>query len=303
MTSPPLIFDRRLLRRRKARAAPGMARVAFLFEHAAADLAERLSLMQRHFPLGLDLGAHGDALSGHTMRTGKVGRILRAAMTPELAGQADGAAFVCEEEALPIAPQSLDLVVSALSLHLVNDLPGTLMQIRRALRPDGLFLAAMLGGRTLEQLRAAFAQAEIALTGGLSPRVAPFADVRDLGQLLQRAGFALPVADSEMLSVTYAGPLELMADIRAMGASNMLADRRKLMLRRAVLAAAVENYRSDFAAEGGRIAATFEIVTLTGWAPHDSQQKPLRPGSARTSLRAAVSTEQGLEGSRDHGEG
>ena len=282
------IFDRRLLRLRKARAAAGMERAAFLLEHTVNDLADRLTLMQRHFPLGLDLGAHGARLSEQLMRTGKAGRLLRAAIVPELAGKFDGTAFVCDEEALAVAPQSLALVVSALSLQFVNDLPGTLSQIRRALKPDGLFLAALLGGRSLEQLRAAFAQAEIALTGGLSPRVAPFADVRDLGQLMQRAGFALPVVDSEILTVTYGEPRGLMDDLKAMGASNVLSDRRRVPLRRGVLTEAIRVYQRDFGLPNGRVPATFEIITLTGWAPHQSQQKPLRPGSAQSSLARAL---------------
>ncbi len=288
MTGPELIFDRRLLRWRKARAAAAMSGYGFLLEHVVTDLAERLSIMQRQFGLGVDLGAHGAALSQGLMNTGKVTRMLRAASISQLSGAADAASVLCDEEALPFAPQSLDLIVSGLTLQLVNDLPGALLQIRQALKPDGLFLAAMLGGRTLEELRAAFASAEIETAGGLSPRVAPFADVRDLGRLLQRAGFALPVADTEVLRVTYPTPLALMRELKAMGASNLLRDRRKVPLRRATLAAAATNYARDFGDAAGRVAATFEIVTLTGWAPHASQQQPLRPGSARGSLAAAV---------------
>lgn len=287
MTAQPEIFDRTLLRRRKARAAPRIAKHAFLVEHVAADLADRLSIMQRRFEIGLDLGAHGTFLSSHVLRTGKIGWMMRAAPVLELCGLADDACIVCDEEALPLAPASLDLVVSALSLQLVNDLPGTLVQIRRALKPDGLFLAAMLGGRSLEQLRDVFAKAEIATTGGLSPRVAPFADVRELGQLLQRAGFALPVADADVLEVTYPSALGLMAELRGMGVSNMLRERRRAPMRRATLEAAMAGYARDFGHDG-RVPATFEIVTLTGWAPHASQQQPLRPGSARGSLKAAI---------------
>ena len=287
MTAQPEIFDRALLRRRKARAALCMAKHAFLMEHVVADLADRLSIMQRRFEIGLDLGAHGTLLSGHVLRTGKIGRMVCAAPIPELCGLADVACIVCDEEALPLAPASLDLVISALSLQLVNDLPGTLVQIRRALKPDGLFLAAMLGGRSLEQLRDAFAKAEIATTGGLSPRVAPFADVRELGQLLQRAGFALPVADADVLEVTYPSAHGLVADLRGMGVSNMLRERRRAPMRRATLEAAMADYARDFG-HAGRVPATFEIVTLTGWAPHASQQQPLRPGSARGSLKAAI---------------
>ena len=283
MPGPAQIFDNKLLRTRKARAASAMISHAFLLDHVAADLADRVTLMQRRFALGLDLGAHGEGLSAALLATGKVGRMLRAAPVAELGGAADGASIVCDQEALPFAPQSLDLVVSGLTLQFANDLPGALLQIRRALKPDGLFLAALLGGRTLEELRAAFAAAEIETTGGLSPRVAPFADVRDLGQLLQRAGFALPVADAEALQVTYPSPLALMQELRAMGASNPLSQRRKMPLQRKTLVAATTYYEKAFGALG-RIPATFEIVTLTGWAPHASQQQPLRPGSARASL-------------------
>lgn len=293
MDRPPQIFDRRLLRARKARAAAGMARAAFLLEHTAEDLAERLSVISRRFDLGLDLGAHGRLLSDRLAQTGKVGRMLCGPLVAGLAGSG-GDAVVCDDELPPFAPASLDLVVSALSLQLVNDLPGALAQIRRALKPDGLFLAAMLGGRTLEQLRAAFASAEIDLTGGLSPRVAPFADVRDLGALLQRAGFALPVADAELLTVTYADPMALMADLKAMGVSNMLSDRRKAPATRALLAATGDAYRRKFSTADGRVPATFEIVTLTGWAPHDGQQKPLLPGSAKASLKSALAAAEPL---------
>jgi len=290
---PPRIFDRRLLRQRKARAALGMERVSFLLEHVAVDLAERLSLMQRRFAIGFDLGAHGNLLSEHLLRTGKIDRLFRAAITPELCDRQDGSAFVCDEEALAIAPGSLDLVVSGLGLQLVNDLPGTLAQIRQALKPDGLLLAAMLGGRTLDELRTAFASAEIALTGGLSPRVAPFADIRDLGALLQRAGFALPVTDTDVVCVTYATPHDLMTDLKAFGAGNVLTERRRVPLRRTVLEAASQAYQRDFALADGRVYATFEVITLTGWAPHEGQQKPLRPGSALASLQTAVEVARG----------
>ncbi len=289
MNGPDQIFDRRLLRVRQARAAAGMGAHAFLLDHVADDLADRLALIQRRFVVGLDLGAHGDRLAAALLATGKIERMLRCAPVAELIGPPDGAALIADREVLPFADQSLDMVVSALSLQFANDLPGALRQIRQSLKPDGLFLAAMLGGRTLEELRASFAAAEIETTGGLSPRVAPFADVRDAGQLLQRAGFALPVADAEILRVTYPSPLALMRELKAMGASNVLTERRKTPLRRDTLAAAAAIYQRDYGANG-RITATFEIVTLTGWAPHASQQQPLRPGSARASLAKALGT-------------
>lgn len=292
MTDQPDIFDRALLRRRKARAAGAMDKHAFLLEHAAADLAGRLSIFQRSFDVGLDLGAHGTVLAELLIQTGKIGRLFRASMVPELCGPPDGASLLCDEEALPLAPASFDLIVSALCLQLVNDLPGTLLQIRTALKPDGLFLAAMLGGRSLEQLRTAFAKAEVETTGGLSPRIAPFADVRELGQLLQRAGFALPVADADVLDVTYVSAFGLMQDLKGMGAGNVLRDRHKVPLRRSTLGAAISIYDREFG-QDGRVSATFEIVTLTGWAPHASQQQPLRPGSAKGSLKAALGGGEG----------
>ena len=200
--------------------------------------------------------------------------------------------IIADEEALPFAPASLDLVVSGLVLHHVNDLPGTLVQIRRALKPDGLFLAALLGGETLKELREAWLIAEDEIMGGASPRVAPFADVRDLGGLLQRAGFALPVADTDVVRVTYASPLDLMREIKAMGASNVLTARRRVPVTRKLLFRAAEVYAERFALADGRIPATFEIITLTAWVPHESQQKPLRPGSAKSRLAEALGVKE-----------
>jgi SAM-dependent methyltransferase len=199
---------------------------------------------------------------------------------------------VTDEEVLPFVPGSLDLVVSALSLQFVNDLPGTLIQIRRALKPDGLFLAALIGGESLTELRQAFAAAEAEVEGGVSPRVAPFADLRDLGALLQRAGFALPVADVDRVIVRYASPLDLMQELRRMGAGNVLLERRRVPLKRATLRRMLEVYAERFGGADGRIPATFEIVWLSGWAPHESQQQPLAPGSAKTRLADALRTQE-----------
>ncbi len=191
-------------------------------------------------------------------------------------------------EALHLKPESLDLVVSALALQFVNDLPGVLAQLRRALKPDGLLLAAMTGGDTLSELRQAFAQAEAELEGGVSPHVAPVADLRDIGALLQRAGFALPVTDVDRVVVRYDDAFALMQDLRRMGAANILRERRRTPMRRATLLRMAQLYGAQFADGDGRIRATFEIIWLSGWAPHDSQQKPLQPGSATASLEAAV---------------
>jgi SAM-dependent methyltransferase len=199
---------------------------------------------------------------------------------------------VGEAECLPFAAGSFDLIVSNLALHWVNDLPGALIQLRAALRPDGFFLATLLGGETLAELRRALMEAELEEEGGAGPRVSPFADLRDLGGLLQRAGFALPVVESDRLSVTYADAFALMRDLRAMGETNAVLERRKAFTRRATLARAAALYRSLYAGPDGRIPATFELVTLTAWAPHESQPKPLRPGSAAQRLAAALGSEE-----------
>jgi SAM-dependent methyltransferase len=270
----PVIFDRDVLRARRARAA-ALGPVTFLLDRVAGDMAERLSAVLRSFDIAADLGTPTDAVRGAI--GGRVGTI---------------AAVVADEEALPFRDASLDLLVSALALQFVNDLPGTLIQVRRALKPDGLFLAAMIGGESLAELRAAFAEAEAEIEGGVSPRVAPFADLRDLGGLLQRAGFALPVTDVDRLTVRYDSPMALMHDLRRMGAGNALTERRRTPLRRATLRRMLEVYAERYADADGRIRATFEIVWLSGWAPHESQQKPLAPGSAKTRLADALKTRE-----------
>jgi SAM-dependent methyltransferase len=217
-----------------------------------------------------------------------VGQLISLDAAEAMLMQASPPRVLAALDGLPFAPASLDLVVSGLSLHLVNDLPGTLVQIRRALKPDGFLLAALLGGRTLFELREAWLMAEVELSGGASPRVAPFADVRDLGGLLQRAGFALPVVDSDIVTVTYADPLALMREIKEMGASNMLSERRRVPVTRTLLLRAAEIYAERFGLPNGRVSATFEILTLTAWAPHESQQKPLKPGSAQSRLADAL---------------
>jgi SAM-dependent methyltransferase len=274
MMPHPVIFDRRLLRVRLARAA-AIGPVTFLLDRVADDIAERLSAVLRRFDIAVDLGTPTDAV--RRAIAGRVGTI---------------AAVVADEEALPFRDASLDLVVSALTLQHVNDLPGTLVQVRRALKPDGLFLAAMVGGESLTELRDAFAEAEAEVEGGVSPRVAPFADLRDLGALLQRAGFALPVTDVDRITVRYASPLALMHDLRRMGAGNALTERRRTPLRRATLRRLLEIYAERFADPDGRIRATFEIVWLSGWAPHQSQQQPLAPGSAKSRLADALRTRE-----------
>lgn len=286
----PLIFDRDLLIRRRARLAA--AGQDFLLHRVANDLVERLSAVRRDFDVAVNLGAYHGVL-GRALREAKAARlVIDAEISPRLLALSDGPAVLADEEALPFAPASIDLVVSGLSLQLVNDLPGALLQIRQALRPDGLLLAALLGGATLKELREAWLIAESEIAGGASPRVAPFADVRDLGGLLQRAGFALPVVDSDTVNVNYASPLALMQDLKAMGASNILAQRRRVPVTRALLDRACEVYAKRFGRRDGRVPATFEIITLTAWAPHESQQKPLQPGSAEARLADALGVKE-----------
>ena len=290
-------FDRALLVRRRGRVASGAADVDFLLQRVAGDMVERVAVVQRSFPLAADIGAHHGVLARALVGAENVGTVISVdAAAPLLAG-APGPKLVADEEALPFADGSLDLAVSALSLQLVNDLPGTLAQIRRALKPDGMLLAAMLGGATLTELRQAWLAAEAEVEGGASPRVAPFVDVRQAGALLQRAGFALPVVDSETLTVTYASPLALMREIKAMGVSNMLLSRRRQPVRRETLARAAAIYAGRFGTSDGRVPATFEIVTMTAWVPHDSQPRPLEPGSAQVSLAQVLG--KPAEGTRE----
>jgi len=278
------IFDRGLGLRRRQRVAAGAQNVDFLLTRVADDFIERLSVTRRAFPLAAVIGGYHGVVGARLMGISGIETIVACEAARELVVQAPGLRVQSDEEALPFRNESLDLVVSALSLQFANDLPGTLIQVRRALKPDGLFLGALLGGETLTELRQSLLLAEEELEGGASPRVAPFADVRDLGSLLQRAQFALPVTDAETVRVTYAHPLALMRELRAMGATNTLHARRRTPLRRATLARACEIYQERFGLPNGRVPATFEIMTMTGWAPHESQQKPLAPGSAKVSL-------------------
>lgn len=249
---PPRIFDAKTIALHRARAAR-LSGEAFLQREAAAGVAERVGAVSRRLPSRRELSL--DA-----------------------------------RESVEAEPESLDLMTSSLVLHTVNDLPGVLTQIRRALKPDGLFVAALFGGDTLTELRQSLAAAEIETLGGVSPRVAPFADVRDLGGLLQRAGFALPVADVERTVVRYSSLSQLFADLRAMGETNALAERSRKPMRRDMLAATIRHYTEHFAERDGKLRATFDIVYLTGWAPHESQQQPLKPGSAKARLADALGT-------------
>lgn len=305
MTDQLTLFDRPLMRQRLLRArAQGFA--DFLVERAAADLADRLALVTRRFPIALDLGTPTPAAVRVLAAREGTERVVRLAPVPEAAMQeADGStaalSVVADEERLPLADGSLSLVVSLLTLQSVNDLPGALVQIRRALRPDGLFIGCFLGGGTLTELRQALTEAESEIEGGVSPRVAPFADMRDAGSLLQRAGFTLPVTDIEPVTVRYSHPLSLMRDLRAMGLANALTARRRSPLRRATLLRALDIYIDRFADPDGKVRATFEMIWLSGWAPHGSQQKPLKPGSARARLADALKAAETSAGEKAGG--
>jgi SAM-dependent methyltransferase len=289
MAENSMIFDRALLRHRGRRAA-ALGPATFLLDRVADDLAERLAAVLRRFEFAVDLGTPGEAVRNALARLESVGRVVAADVMPD---STRGEIFVAaDEEGLPFGDATLDLVVSALALQFVNDLPGVLVQVRRALKPDGLLLAALLGGETLTELRQSFAEAESDIEGGVSPRVAPFADLRDLGALLQRAGFALPVTDVDRVTVRYDSVFGLMHDLRRMGATNALLARRRTPLKRATLQRMAEFYAQRFADNDGRLRATFEIVWLSGWAPHPDQQQPLKPGSAKARLADALGTRE-----------
>ena len=283
----PLIFDRPLLRRRLDRA---LARDGddFLLARAAEDLVERLSTVKRSFRCVLDLGTPRADVAAALADALPAAEITRAAPSLRALGRGRWRSLVADEEQQPFAPESFDLIVSVQALHAVNDLPGTLVQVRRALKPDGLFLGCLLGGSTLTELRESLSAAETEIAGGISPRVAPFSDLRALGGLLQRAGFALPVADIEPLTVRYAHLFKLFGDLRAMGGTNALTLRHKASMAKALLARTAELYGERHSDPDGRLRATFDLAWLSGWAPHASQQKPLKPGSAQMPLEAAL---------------
>src|SRR5690606_25805204 len=266
MSDPQLgPFEPRLVRQRKRRARATFRDAAFLHERVAADLADRLEAIPRPFPRVLALGGGGlfsEQVRARPELSARIGAILEADLD-----------FI-DPEQLPFAPNSFELIVSSLALHWINDLPGALIQLRLALKPDGLLLASLFGGETLHELRLSLIEAESELTGGAGPRVSPFADLQDVAGLLQRAGFALPAADRDVVTVRYAEPMRLLADLRAMGETSALRERSPRALSRRILARAFDIYSERYS-EAGRVRATFEILTATGWSPHESQQKPL----------------------------
>jgi len=294
------VFDRPLLRRRRDRAAADYAQFRFLLDEVGARLCERLQDIRRQFPQAIVLGA-GDGTLARTL-TGHYGieHLIQLELSNTLATQAQtaGPVAVADEEFLPIKAASANLIISNLVLHWVNDLPGALLQIRHALQPDGLFVASVLGGDTLIELRRCLMEAEIELCGGAAPRLSPLTEIRDVGGLLQRAGFTLPAADRETITVTYSDPLRLLYDLRGMGATNALLARTRTPLRRGVLGLALHKYRTLYADTDGRVPASFEVITMTGWAAHESQQQPLRRGSATTRLADALGTTEHKTGDK-----
>lgn len=290
------IFDQKLMLARKRRALRDATEGAdFLMRRAAEDLSDRLATVERRFTKAAALFCLTPHAASALRESGKVDDVLRVeADAALLEGEAPG--VVAAPGTVPLDPQGLDLAVSLMTLHEVDDLPGLLVQIRRALRPDGLFLAALAGAGTLQELRQSLLQAETELAGGAAPRISPFADVRDMGGLLQRAGFALPVADLEPVTVRYASMFELMRDLRAMGATSALAERSRRPATRRLFLRAAEIYQERFSDPDGRIRATFNMIWLSGWVPDASQQKPLKPGSAQVSLAEALSDRRDDDG-------
>ncbi|MEQ1811194.1 MAG: methyltransferase domain-containing protein [Terricaulis sp.] len=290
MTDPALgPFEPRLVRQRKRRARARFRDASFLHERVAADLADRLEAIPRQFQRVLALGDGGlfsEEVRARPELSARIGSILETDLD-----------FV-DPEHLPFAPGSFELIVSPLALHWINDLPGALIQLRFALKPDGLLLASLFGGETLSELRLSLIEAESELTGGAGPRISPFADLHDIAGLLQRAGYALPAADRDVVTVRYGEPMRLLADLRAMGETSALRERNPRALSRRILARAFDIYRERYADEDNRVRATFEILTATGWSPHESQQKPLKPGSAKTRLADALKTKEQSAGEK-----
>lgn len=281
------MFDRQQLRRQRRRAFGGFVAHDFLFRELGERLLDRLADIRRTFPLAVDLSPYpGRLWEPGAQMPGGIETCIAASGDPALA--AIRPALICDEEALPFRAGRLDLVLSCMGLHWVNDLPGALLQIRDALRPDGLFLGVMLGGETLFELRQCLMEAELAESGGASPRVAPMAGLRDVAGLLQRAGFALPVADAETVTLTYRDVFALMRDLRGMGEGNALAQRLRHPTGRRILARTAALYQERHAVEGGRISATIQAIFLTGWAPDPGQQQPARRGSGEVSLTSVI---------------
>ncbi|WP_120495369.1 methyltransferase domain-containing protein [Kiloniella sp. EL199] len=289
------IFDRKSVNQHHHRAQNHIEDHDFLFREVADRLGDRLMDIARDFPKTLDLGSNHSILEETLGIRGRIQEFVTAKFQSEEDSQKD---FVSSKdieiisEIIPSATQVYDLIISNLCLHWVNDLPGILLQAHQSLKADGLFLASMIGGESLKELRACLMEAEMDIEGGVSPRVSPLIDVKDAGALLQRAGFALPVSDFDRIEVSYANAFDLMKELRGMGETNAIHNRKKSFTRRETLLKAAQLYQEKFSDSEGRINATFDIVYLAGWAPHTSQQKPLRPGSAAERLSDFLNTQE-----------
>ena len=292
MNQVPEIFDRTLLNLRRRRISNLAADGDFLHARVATELAERVALISRQFDIAVDLGTHTGRLAASLRGTENVGQVIATDTCPNYLARCNSLQILADEEWLPFRANALDLIASNLHLQWANDLPGVFAQAQRALKPDGLFIAAMFGAGSLPELREAMLEAELELTGGASPRIVPLPNVREIGALLQRAGFALPVTDTDTIRVRYATPLDLMRDLRLMGATNITTERSRKFLRRDVLVRAGQIYIEKFGEADGRIPATVSILYLSGWHPHESQQKPLKPGSAKARLADALNVDE-----------
>jgi len=277
-----MIFDRQAVRRHRDRAAADLLKYDFLIREVADRLSDCLLDIRRDFPIALDLGCHGGQLARILAGRGSISQLIQCDMSVDMLSQGEGLRLVADEEFIPFAAASFDLVMSVLSLHWVNDLPGCLAQVRRILKPDGFFLGAIFGRGTLDELRQAMLTAEIKTLGGASPRISPFVDAHDAGTLMQRVGFTLPVVDTEKIVLSYEDPFAMMAELRGLGESNAVIERQSKFARREFINVAARQYHEDYSGEDGRIPATFQIITLSGWASHDSQQRPLPRGSGQT---------------------
>jgi NADH dehydrogenase [ubiquinone] 1 alpha subcomplex assembly factor 5 len=285
------VFDRNLVRAHRDRAAKTWEDFDFLHKEVAERLCDRLDDVVRGFPMALDLGCHGGDIAEVIQGRGNVETLIQCDVSEGMAKRADqqkATTLVADEELLPFGHETFDLIVSNLSLHWVNDLPGALLQINRALKPDGLFIGTMFGIESLRELRQCLSDAEMEVDGGISPRISPFADVRDAGMLLQRAGFNLPVVDADAITVSYENPMKLLKDLKGMGENNKVIERRKKFTKRSLIFKAMQRYMEEFIDDDGRFPATFQIMYLTAWKPDPSQQKPLQPGSAQNKLADAL---------------
>ncbi|WP_323761626.1 methyltransferase domain-containing protein [Maricaulis sp.] len=292
--TPPALFDRALLRRRRDRVAGTLPEHNFLAQRAFDDMGDRIASIMRDFDHAAILGGGPDLATQSTteLLAGKVGWWCQSDLSPSVAGTLDRPALALDEEQLPFASESLDLVLAPWGLHWTNDLPGALVQINHALKPDGFFACALPGGSTLTELRQCLMAAESELTGGAAARVSPLAGTFDMAALLQRAGFAMPVADVDRITVRYDNIFALMAELRGMGETSSLTDRPRNPATRALFIRAGQIYAERFADPDGRIRATFEIVHAAGWAPHPDQPKPKRPGSATHRLADALGVQE-----------